>query len=78
VTIARVAHESAGRDPARFLVTVFTALDEAWLTVDSERRRNLDALGVNRLILYVRPADDRARLAAAGQMAKRVGASEPD
>jgi alkanesulfonate monooxygenase SsuD/methylene tetrahydromethanopterin reductase-like flavin-dependent oxidoreductase (luciferase family) len=78
VTIARVAHERAGHDPAHFLVTVFTALDESWLTMDSERRRHLDALGVNRLILYVRPADDRDRLAIAGRMAKRVGASEPD
>jgi len=78
VTIARVAHERAGRDPAQFLVTVFTALDEAWLTVDSERRRRLETLGVRRLILYARPADDRARLAAAGQMAKRARASESD
>jgi alkanesulfonate monooxygenase SsuD/methylene tetrahydromethanopterin reductase-like flavin-dependent oxidoreductase (luciferase family) len=78
VTIARAAHERAGRDPTHFLVTVFTALDEAWLTVDSERRRHLDMLGVKRLILYVRPAADRTRIAAAGQMAKRVGASKPD
>jgi len=78
VAVARAAHERAGRDPAHFLVTVFTALDEAWLTTDSERRRHLDAVGVDRLILYVSPADDRARIAAAGRMAKRFGASEPN
>ena len=56
-------------------MTVFTALDERWLTADSAARRRLEALGVSRLILYVRPADDRARIAEAGPMARRLNAS---
>jgi hypothetical protein len=52
--------------------TVFSGLDTGWLTVDSEARRSLAVLGVNRLILLVRPSDDRARIAEAGRMAKRL------
>jgi alkanesulfonate monooxygenase SsuD/methylene tetrahydromethanopterin reductase-like flavin-dependent oxidoreductase (luciferase family) len=77
VGIARNAHARAGRDPERLLVTAFTALDEAWLTGASDRRRGLGALGVDRLILYARPAIDRARIAAAGPMVRRLNASDP-
>ena len=73
VDIAREAHARAGRDAASFLVTVFSGLDTGWLTVDSEARRSLAVLGVNRLILLVRPSDDRARIAEAGRMVKHLG-----
>jgi alkanesulfonate monooxygenase SsuD/methylene tetrahydromethanopterin reductase-like flavin-dependent oxidoreductase (luciferase family) len=72
VEIAREAHAHAGRDPARFLVTVFTELHETWLTVDSKARTRLSALGVDRLILFVHPPDDRARIAEAGRIAQRL------
>jgi alkanesulfonate monooxygenase SsuD/methylene tetrahydromethanopterin reductase-like flavin-dependent oxidoreductase (luciferase family) len=75
VAIAREAHAGAGRDPASFLVTVFTALDERWLTPGSQELRRLTALGVDRLILYVRPSADLKRLAGAGRMAQRLNES---
>jgi alkanesulfonate monooxygenase SsuD/methylene tetrahydromethanopterin reductase-like flavin-dependent oxidoreductase (luciferase family) len=75
VAVARQAHERAGRDPGAFLVTVFTALDEAWLTPDSPGRRRLAALGVDRLIMYLSPSVDRDRLAEAGRMAQRLRTS---
>jgi len=75
VDVARDAHRDAGRDPDRFLVTVFTALDEAWLADGSAARQRLEALGVNRLVLYARPADDRARIAEVGRLARQLNAS---
>ena len=76
LSIARDARRGAGRDPASFLVTVFTALDQRWLTPGSHELRRLTALGVNRLILYLRPSADRGRIAEAGRMAQRLRASE--
>ena len=76
LSIARDACRGAGRDPASFLVTVFTALDQRWLTPGSHELRRLTALGVNRLILYLRPSADRGRIAEAGRMAQRLRASE--
>jgi hypothetical protein len=61
VGIARDACLDAGRDPARFLVTVFSEFDERWLDVDSPERAELAALGVDRLILYLGPPFDLAR-----------------
>jgi alkanesulfonate monooxygenase SsuD/methylene tetrahydromethanopterin reductase-like flavin-dependent oxidoreductase (luciferase family) len=60
VTIARDACMDVGRDPARFLVTVFSEFHERWLEVDSPARAELAALGVDRLILYVGPPFDLA------------------
>lgn len=71
VGVARDAHRSAGRDPAAFLLTVFTGLDERWLTPGSPELRRVTDLDVDRLILYVRAAD-RDRIAAAGRMAQQV------
>lgn len=68
IEIARDAHASAGRDPARLLVTVFAGLDERWLRPDSPARAGLIALGVERLILLVSPPYDRATIAAAGRL----------
>lgn len=79
VAIAREAHRGAGRDPASLLVTVFTvftALDEQWLMPGSQEHRRLSEVGVNRLILYLRPSADLDRIAEAGRMAKRPNASE--
>ncbi len=70
--IAREAHTRAGRDSTSFLVTVFSGLDERWLTVEADARRRLAVLGVDRLILFVRPSEDRTRIAEAGRMAKRL------
>ena len=68
VAIARSAHCDAGRDPDRFLVTVFSDFEESWLPVASPRRTELAALGVDRLILAVGGTFDRTRIAAAGRL----------
>jgi alkanesulfonate monooxygenase SsuD/methylene tetrahydromethanopterin reductase-like flavin-dependent oxidoreductase (luciferase family) len=72
IAIARDAHDRAGRDSASFLVTVFAALDYAWLTPDSRARRRLTALGVDRLILYVHPSADPASIVEAGRMTQQL------
>ena len=61
VGIARDACLDAGRDPARFLVTVFSEFDERWLDADSPERAELASLGADRLILYLGPPFDLAR-----------------
>jgi alkanesulfonate monooxygenase SsuD/methylene tetrahydromethanopterin reductase-like flavin-dependent oxidoreductase (luciferase family) len=61
VAIARDACVGAGRDPDRFLVTVYTAFDEQWSDADSRGRAELAALGVDRLILYLGPPFDALR-----------------
>lgn len=55
VAIARGACAGAGRDPTRFLVTVYAALDKRWTDAGSTARAELAALGVDRLILFVGP-----------------------
>ena len=66
--IARKAHAAAGRDPAKFLVTVFAGLQDAWLRPDTQHRAALGRVGVERLILLVEPPYDLARIRAAGQL----------
>jgi alkanesulfonate monooxygenase SsuD/methylene tetrahydromethanopterin reductase-like flavin-dependent oxidoreductase (luciferase family) len=61
VGIARDAFANAGRDPARFLVTVYAAFDQRWFRDDLPARAELAALGVDRLILYLGPPFDTAR-----------------
>jgi alkanesulfonate monooxygenase SsuD/methylene tetrahydromethanopterin reductase-like flavin-dependent oxidoreductase (luciferase family) len=68
VRAAREAHAAAGRDPARFLITVFAGLADAWLGPGSGPRRGLEALGVARLILLVQPPYDLARIGAAKRL----------
>ena len=68
VELARDAHAGAGRDPARFLVTVFAGLEESWLRADSRARARLAVLGVDRLILLVDQPYDPARIARAGRL----------
>jgi alkanesulfonate monooxygenase SsuD/methylene tetrahydromethanopterin reductase-like flavin-dependent oxidoreductase (luciferase family) len=63
VATARGACVDAGRNPARFLVTVYSAFEEQWFDADSPARAELAALGVDRLILYVGPPFDAIRRA---------------
>ena len=56
---ARSAHASAGRDPARFLVTVFAGLESRWLDERRPERSQLRELGVDRVVLVVSPASAR-------------------
>ena len=68
VDVARQAHAAAGRDSAKFLVTVFAGLQDAWLRPDSQHRAALARVGVERLILLVEPPYDLARVRAAGRL----------
>jgi alkanesulfonate monooxygenase SsuD/methylene tetrahydromethanopterin reductase-like flavin-dependent oxidoreductase (luciferase family) len=62
---ARSAHASAGRDPSRFLVTVFGGLESRWLDERRPERGRLRELGVDRLVLIASPASTRDVRAAA-------------
>jgi alkanesulfonate monooxygenase SsuD/methylene tetrahydromethanopterin reductase-like flavin-dependent oxidoreductase (luciferase family) len=64
--IARSAHARAGRDPSRFLVTVFAGLESRWLDARRPERERLRDLGVDRLILIVSPAASQS-IREAGQ-----------
>ena len=68
VAVAREAHTRAGRDSARFLVSVFAGLADGWLSAGAAPRRGLEALGVGRVILLVPPPYDLARIRAAGRL----------
>lgn len=66
--VARDAHAAAGRDPARFLLTVFGGFSERWLRADSPDRLALERLGVHRVILLVQPPYDARSIRAAGTL----------
>jgi alkanesulfonate monooxygenase SsuD/methylene tetrahydromethanopterin reductase-like flavin-dependent oxidoreductase (luciferase family) len=68
VKTARDAHAASGRDPARFVVTVFAGLDERWLRADSRGRQLLERAGVERLILLVSPPFDAGEIRDAGRV----------
>jgi len=68
IRIGREEHAKAGRDPARFTVTVFAGLRDAYLRRDSRERAALERLGVERLILLVEPPFDPARIRDAGRL----------
>ena len=70
---ARDEHAASGRDPARFIVTVFAGLDERWLGADSRGRQRLEQLGVERLILLAGPPFDVAAIRSAGRLLPRAG-----
>ena len=72
VEIARTAYGRTGRDPDRFLVTVFTAFDEQRLEHDVEWRAQLEDLRVDRLILLLGSHQDRESIASAGRVARRL------
>jgi hypothetical protein len=55
LSIARDAFAARGGDPDTFLVTVLSALDDRWARPGDPARRRLDAAGVDRLVLLVRP-----------------------
>jgi alkanesulfonate monooxygenase SsuD/methylene tetrahydromethanopterin reductase-like flavin-dependent oxidoreductase (luciferase family) len=54
--VARTAHARAGRDPARFLATVFGGLESRWVDERRPERARLRELGVDRLVLIVSAA----------------------
>jgi alkanesulfonate monooxygenase SsuD/methylene tetrahydromethanopterin reductase-like flavin-dependent oxidoreductase (luciferase family) len=68
VRVAHDEHAAAGRDPARFVVTVFAGLDERWLRPDSRARQALERVGVERLILLAEPPFDPDEIRGAGRM----------
>lgn len=71
VRVARDEHGAAGRDPARFIVTVFAGLEPRWLRADSVARQRLDRVGVERLILLMQPPFDVAAIEEAGRQLTR-------
>lgn len=66
--VARDEHTASGRDPARFVATVFAGLEPRWLRADSSDRRALEALGIDRVILLVSPPFDPGQIRAAGRL----------
>ena len=66
--IARGEHEAAGRDPARFSLSVFAGLAPAWLRSDSENRAALERVGVDRVILLMEPPYDPSKIRAASRL----------
>jgi len=70
---ARDEHAASGRDPAKFIVTVFAGLDERWLGTDSRARQRLEQLGVDRLILLIGPPFDVGAIRSAGRGLKHPG-----
>jgi len=71
VTIARDAYAASGRDPSRFVVTVFAGLEERWLRADSRARPLLERVGVDRLILLVSPPFDTGEITRLGRLLAR-------
>lgn len=60
------AARAAAPDPDRHLVTAFSTLAPHWLDPDDPRRRRLDAIACDRLILVVRPGQDPGALTDPG------------
>jgi alkanesulfonate monooxygenase SsuD/methylene tetrahydromethanopterin reductase-like flavin-dependent oxidoreductase (luciferase family) len=73
--IAREAHAASGRDPAAFVLTVFSGLSDRWLRPDSPDRAALAQLGVSRVILLVEPPYDLRAIRAAGRALTASGAA---
>ena len=65
--IARTAHAKVGRDPDRFLTTVFGGLESRWVDERRPERARLRERGVDRLVLIVSPAA-RQDIRHAGQL----------
>ena len=68
--VARDEHKASGRDPARFVATVFAGLGETWLRPDSQARLKLARVGIDRLILLIGPPFDAGQIKAAGRLLK--------
>lgn len=80
VRLARDEHAAAGRDPSRFIVTVFAGMEERWLRADARARQQLERVGVDRLILLLSPPFDLGQIRHAGQAlvaARAAAASGP-
>src|SRR5262249_32457608 len=71
IAIPRDEHAKAGRDPARFLVTVFGGLRRAYVEPGSPARTSLERLGVERLILLIEPPFSTDRIRDAGTVLPR-------
>jgi alkanesulfonate monooxygenase SsuD/methylene tetrahydromethanopterin reductase-like flavin-dependent oxidoreductase (luciferase family) len=69
--IARDEHQASGRDPARFVLTVFAGLEQRWVEPNSRARQMLERTGVERLILLVSPPFDPATIRSAGTFLPR-------
>jgi alkanesulfonate monooxygenase SsuD/methylene tetrahydromethanopterin reductase-like flavin-dependent oxidoreductase (luciferase family) len=67
VHVARDAHAAAGRDPTRFIVTVFAGFEERWLSSESRSRQMLDQIGVDRVIVLLSPPFDLDAIRRAGR-----------
>jgi alkanesulfonate monooxygenase SsuD/methylene tetrahydromethanopterin reductase-like flavin-dependent oxidoreductase (luciferase family) len=67
VATAREAHRAAGRDPDAFIATASASLTPDWVRPDSASRRQLESIGVDRLVLFARPQDVNA-IRQAGSM----------
>ena len=65
---ARDEHAASGRDPGKFIMTVFAGLDERWLDAGSRGRQRLEQIGVDRLILLVGPPFDIAEIRRVGRL----------
>ena len=68
IQTAREAHAGAGRDPARFIVTVFGGFRDSYLDPESPARAALERLGVERVILLLEPPYDLARVRRAARL----------
>lgn len=66
--IARTENKAAGRDPARFSLSVFAGFAPAWLSKDSENRAALERVGVDRIILLTEPPYDPSQITKAGRL----------
>lgn len=66
VTIARAAHGQAGHDPDSFLVTLSAGFTPAWL--DRNRRAELTAAGVDRIMLLVPAPYDIAAITGSADL----------
>ena len=66
VKIARDAHAAAGRDPSRFIVSVFAGFEDRWLTPGSRAQQMLERIGVDRVILLLSPPFDAEAIRRAG------------
>ena len=66
--IARSEHKAAGRDPARFSLSVFAGWAPAWLRADSGNRAALEGVGVDRVILLTEPPYEPSQIRAASRL----------
>jgi alkanesulfonate monooxygenase SsuD/methylene tetrahydromethanopterin reductase-like flavin-dependent oxidoreductase (luciferase family) len=62
IKTARDAHAASGRDPARFIMTVFGAFRDSYLDPTSPARTSLEQQDVERLILLLEAPYDVARI----------------